>query len=501
MREACWTCRIRTVQCDQSRFPCLKCEKAGLECRDKKPLRWVKGVAIRGRMRGYEYKATPINRATVVSVHAKPKQVKRRDLQLQFALQDPHVQNLDQSSRYYIDYYCKRICKLYILHDSDSNPFRGLLAYALEDVPLRKSITALAARHLANTGYSFGLSEADVAIFTSPQSMDTALDALCFKTEAITALRERLANPHPEPSKTDMGMATILLLIFLELLESGLDGWDVHLKGARALVGLYKSLGGYTNNSGSGEMEQEIRTFIARQLSLIGTLGAALSHSNSPFEDSGSANYALSKGQESIVRSFLGCPEFILRSIQFFSTQRHLAAEATPHDGAHDQNTLAMLEISRNFNSLEWATGFQLQQSSASAPFVAEVKNLYMLGEAYKTAALLYGRRVLGPETASATTTGNKDVVLQLLGLIEALKDQDTLFKCLLWPTFIAGLHCLERDQQGLIHDSLRRIWNLTNCLNVVSASNILKDYWERAGTSESQLQPRVELDHRWLLI
>ncbi|KAL5041841.1 hypothetical protein BDW71DRAFT_157759 [Aspergillus fruticulosus] len=501
MREACWTCRNRTIQCDRSRFPCLKCEKAGLECRDKKPLRWVKGVAIRGRMRGYEYKETPITLDAVVSIHAKPEQVRRRNLQLQFALQDPRVQNLDPSSRYYLDYYCKRICKLYILHDSDSNPFRGLLAYALEDEPLHKSITALAARHLANTGYSFDLSEPGVAVSTSPQSMDTALDALRFKAQAITALRERLANPHPQHSKTDTKMATILLLIFLELLESGLDGWDVHLKGARALVGLYQSLSGDVNNSKSGEMEQEIRTFIARQFSLIETLGAALSHSNSPFEDSGSAGYALSKGQESIVRSFLGCPEFILRSVQFFSTQRHLAAEPTPHNGAHVQDTLTMLEITRNFNSFEWASGFQLQQSSASAPFIAGVKSLGMLGEAYKTAALLYGRRVLGPGMATAAATESKDLALQLLGLIDALKPQDTLFKCLLWPTFIAGLHCLEGDQQGLIHDSLRRIWDLTNCLNVISASNILEDYWERARAPEIQLQPHVELDRRWLLI
>ncbi|KAL4973074.1 fungal-specific transcription factor domain-containing protein [Aspergillus desertorum] len=498
MREACWTCRNRTIQCDKSRFPCLKCERAGLECRDKKPLRWVKGVAIRGRMRGYVYEEIYTNRGGVLSIRIKTTQFRRHNLQPQFALQDPHMQNLDSSSKYYIDYYSQRICKLYILHDSGSNPFRGLLAYALEDVPLLNSIIALAARHLVNTGYSFDQSETDGAVCTPPQSIKITVDALRFKTQALTSLHERLVNPYPEPCKRDARMATILLLIFLELLESGLAGWNVHLKGARALFGLYQSLSRHTKKSESGEREREIGTFIARQFSLIETPGAALSQPNSSvIENFSSTSYALIKGQESIVRSFLGCPEFILRSIQFFSTQRHLAVESAPHDAAHVQATVAMLDVTRNFNSLKWASGFQHQQSSALFLSTAEMENLYILGEAYKTAALLYGRQVLGEGPATA---GSKDLVSQLLGLINLLKDQDTLFKCLLWPTFVAGLHCPERDQQRLILDFLKRIWNLTNCLNVIGASDILKHYWERAAASETQVQ-RVGLDRRWLLI
>ncbi|KAL4733965.1 fungal-specific transcription factor domain-containing protein [Aspergillus similis] len=485
MREACWTCRNRTIQCDQSCFPCLKCKKAGLECRDKKPLRWVQGE-------------TPTNRDALLSTHLRPKPVRRGSHQLQLMLQDPRMQNLDPSSRYYIDYYSQRICRLYILHDSDSNPFRSLLAYALEDAPLLESITALAARHLVNTGYPFDQSDRNDVVVLTSRFTDSTLDALRFKTKAITALRERLARQHLEPAKTDTMMATILLLIFLELLESGLDGWEVHLKGARALVRLYQSLRGQTyNNCGSGEMEQETSTFIARQFSLIETLGASLSQSNPLYEDFGPTSYTLSQGQESIVRSFLGCPEFILRSIRFFSSQRQLAAESISHNAAYVQDTIAMLEVTGNFNSLEWASGFQHQQPSPSSAYTTDLENLYMLSEAYKTAALLYGRQVLGSDSATAES---KELVLQLLGLIDALKTQDTIFKCLLWPTFIAGLHSQERDQQWLVHNCLKRIWDLTACLNVISASNILKDYWEQARLSGIHLN-RVGLDRRWLLI
>lgn len=56
----CYTCRNRRIQCDQSGVPCGKCQKAGLECLDKRPFKWVKGVAIRGKLQGHSYEnATP----------------------------------------------------------------------------------------------------------------------------------------------------------------------------------------------------------------------------------------------------------------------------------------------------------------------------------------------------------------------------------------------------------------------------------------------------------
>lgn len=53
--EPCYTCRTRRIQCDRSGVPCAKCQKAGLECFDKRPIRWVKGVAIRGKMQGRSF--------------------------------------------------------------------------------------------------------------------------------------------------------------------------------------------------------------------------------------------------------------------------------------------------------------------------------------------------------------------------------------------------------------------------------------------------------------
>jgi hypothetical protein len=136
MGGSCWTCRSRTIQCDQSRFPCSKCEKAGLQCFDKRPLRWVAGVAIRGKMRGRIFHAAPevVNQAQLARrrrTQLLPDSAKRLavDSSSFVALQDPRIHNLDRSSRFYID-YCKFVSRsskrdflfwVYLYHPQTTN--------------------------------------------------------------------------------------------------------------------------------------------------------------------------------------------------------------------------------------------------------------------------------------------------------------------------------------------------------------------------------------------
>lgn len=51
MFRSCYTCRRRHVECQMTHPPCKKCQKAGLECLQKRPLRWVDGPAFRNRAR------------------------------------------------------------------------------------------------------------------------------------------------------------------------------------------------------------------------------------------------------------------------------------------------------------------------------------------------------------------------------------------------------------------------------------------------------------------
>lgn len=157
-----------------------------------------------------------------------------------------------------------RICKLFIVYDSDRNPFRSLITFGLEDPVLQKAIIALAARHHANTGQSFHQTEAP----SSPSLLNANRDALLFKHEAMEALSRILGDG--TTSKSDTTVASIFLLIFLDLLESGSDGWNFHLEGAKSLITSHQPLLGSEAgvNNGPGQTVQEIRSFISSQIHL-----------------------------------------------------------------------------------------------------------------------------------------------------------------------------------------------------------------------------------------
>ncbi|KAJ5857285.1 hypothetical protein N7455_008179 [Penicillium solitum] len=509
MHAACWTCRSRTIRCDQTRIPCAKCEKAGLECFEQRPLRWVKGIAIRGKMRGRilgegvktsgEHLSAQPERKEILHCHAKSLTT---DITPSFALQDPCIHALDRSSRFYLDYYNIRITKLFILYDSESNPFRSLLTYAMDNSTLQKCIIAVAARHFANTGHSFDQTDDTL----SPRFVNANLDALHFKKQTINALLLSLSNP--DPSQKDSIMSTILLLVFLDLLESGIEGWKYHLHGAEGLVNLSRSLlepsaSGYIN-SNPGDTVQETRRFVARQFSLVSTFGGALSGSKS------SPGFGIdldeSRSQESIIRSFLGCPVFLLGAIRYFSNQRHVIETLNMDDDLsihnHVRDTVTMLELTAKFDCLEWAS--KSVQSSISSAW--EIQKLSLLSEAYRTAAVLYGKRVLRAFKASIETTApdSEELVLRLLGVIDSLKCDPALFKCLLWPTFIIGLECQTHGEQQVVIGFLKMLWDLTFCLNVINSSKILRDHWKRKhfdGNLTSERSDLNVIEQGWLLI
>lgn len=168
----------------------------------------------------------------------------------------------------------------------------------------------------------------------------------------------------------------------------------------------------------------------------------------------------------------------------------------------HVQNTLSMLELTANFDCLEWASN-SVESSVSSA---AELQKLSLLSQAYKTATILYGKRVL---RAFKTSTGpiasdNEELVLRLLDVIESLQCDPALFKCLLWPTFIAGLECQTHSEQNLVIGFLKMLWNLTSCLNVINASKMVHDNWKRKNFDGNLASGESELyviEQGWLLI
>lgn len=150
------------------------------------------------------------------------------------------------------------------MYDSDKNPFRSLIPLGLKNPVLLKSLLALAARHHVNTGQSFYQPTAP----TEPGLINANRDALLFKHQAMEALSQTLRNN--ELASQDTTVASIFLLIFLDLIESGSDGWNFHLEGAKKLISSTYPKSDDQNgiNQGPGETVQEIREFITKQIHL-----------------------------------------------------------------------------------------------------------------------------------------------------------------------------------------------------------------------------------------
>lgn len=71
-------------------------------------------------------------------------------------------------------------------------------------------------------------------------------------------------------AKSDTTVASIFLLIFLDLLESGSEGWNFHLEGAKSLILSHRPLleAQAGVNNGPGQTVQHIWGFISSQIHL-----------------------------------------------------------------------------------------------------------------------------------------------------------------------------------------------------------------------------------------
>lgn len=130
MYNSCYTCRRRRIECQMAQPPCTKCKKAGMECFQKRPLRWVQGAEFRGKAKkrasgGSSAKSmaesgsemtpntlvsTGVNGGTQTYLPTRPTEfaegVPNAIPSIPSALSDPSSSGLNRVSQYYL-YYCK----------------------------------------------------------------------------------------------------------------------------------------------------------------------------------------------------------------------------------------------------------------------------------------------------------------------------------------------------------------------------------------------------------
>ncbi|CAG8282109.1 unnamed protein product [Penicillium salamii] len=482
LHESCWTCRNRHVQCDRSQMPCAKCQKAGLECLKKLPFRWVKGVAIRGNMQGHTYEnnsAAPVTKPKRFRFKSSGGKAAGRRSAISMITHSPIpspgkrvIHSLSAMLILYVPDN-KRLCANFVVYDSDKNQLRKLIPLALQNPILGKVILALAARHLANHGQTFGSNLSEALLL--PETMKYDRDALLFKHHAIAGLSNALGDP--KQCYKDINLASVFLLVLLDLLESGGEEWQVHLHGAKSLITSSFRQPPLDNSAKqeSTHVIPDTRDFVIQHIVLIDTLGSIFPRPKSPSQELTLGQTEMA--QDSIEYSFLACPELLRSAIRSISRERDSVARCGIFQGtdvqAYIQAILVVVKLAENFDCVSWASRLkQPRHTREDTHFLAVV------AQVYKIATLLYGRRVIS--ALEKKTISQDELILELLGLLNSLKDRQELLKCVLWPVFVAGLECRSPEQKQFFISRLEEFWMTTNCLNVINAAKILQEYWSR---------------------
>ncbi|KAF7586990.1 hypothetical protein BBP40_007882 [Aspergillus hancockii] len=419
-------------------------------------------------------------------------------LSVPFSLDDPFSSSLDRASKYYLYYYSKCVCKLFIMYDSNKNPLRNLIPAALDNPALFNSIAALSARHLANADQSFHQSDTD----TRSEFKSAHHDALLFKYKALQGISQSLNNS--TSCRKDTTVASAFLLIFLDLLESGSDKWNFHLEGVKKLIAPIQLRRGSQTGRGQdlGDTVQGIRDFIIRQIYLIDTLGATYTRPKL-LSNSTSLRQSKTPLPMSVDKSYLGCPENLLEALQSFSACRDVVANAAPLDETTlyslIQEINTVLDSTRSFDCNSWASKLPQPHSSSAQ----DIRMLSTLAQSYKIGTMIYGKRVLS--TLMGENISQDDLVYELIGMVEILKGDESLFKCILWPMFVAGLESRQQPQRDYVISCLEKFWFETKCINVVNAGNLLRKFWQQEDSEKTSSSHWIfnigQLGGDWLLI
>jgi hypothetical protein len=183
--------------------------------------------------------------------------------------------------------------------------------------------------------------------------------------------------------------------------------------------------------------------------------------------------------------SFLGCPAFLLRAIRFISTERDLIMAKLQDigHGAKETHRRSLEEMLSLIESFDYdRSPFDIpKEFSSSLHKKYEAHHQGVLSKAYRIGILIYGKRVLEPLTEDRIS-GLVELVSELLNLLDTLRDDQNLLRCVLWPLFVAGLECQSPQQRKYFLMHLENFWMTTKCLNVIHAARILEDYWKEGG-------------------
>ncbi|GAM39336.1 hypothetical protein TCE0_034r10805 [Talaromyces pinophilus] len=415
-----------------------------------------------------------------------------------YALVDPVFQDLNKTSRFYVDIFNRMSVRCLALYDAVKNPYRDLIPYINGSSVLADSLAAIGAIQFAYKSDNHGqllidAAAGDEASFKAGLTLMKPHDTQAY--EHFLRLKQRALHQlsadvsHPLTRIDDRTVAAMFVLILLDVIESGNTSWMYHLEGAKNIL---RSRFSDSNRLPSTD---GIDAFVVDACLITEIMGSTLARPgvlSRPF-------YSPSMGSAMLKRlektSWVGCPAYLLDVIFFVHAQRYSETGETAEyslsfltpsgEATRAESPLAVLRHIDAFDTDSWA---EEMQSYLTLP---DLSQRLALARAYKAAVHLYARRVLSRTTAFASDCAltdfsisplqsRKTVANDLIQNLLLIQPEDEHFKCLIWPTFIAGAECTSREQRSITLRLLGLLWNGFYSLNLQNAACVLKVMWDK---------------------
>lgn len=129
-------------------------------------------------------------------------------------------------------------------------------------------------------------------------------------------------------------------------------------------------------------------------------------------------------------------------------------------------------------------------RSLPGSPSPAQVRDLGVLSEAFRYAALLYTERLACPNMPSSHTHF-QNLVSQVIYYATSLETESAADKFLLWPLFVAGSECVNELQQNIVRSKCRDAMGRSGYMNNLSALSVLERLW--AGDFQERSEVRSQ--------
>lgn len=380
--------------------------------------------------------------------------------------------DLDATGRYYLSYFDERVCRDFILFERyGDNPYRNLLPMAAQNPPFLHAALAVAARHHSNN-------------CNFPET-----HALVYKGRAYKHLSHALQTQTCGGKiVTEPVLAAMLLFLFFEALDSGMNTWKIHLRAARRLIQLSGGMKGI--KGGMSSMLSVLITHVAA-IDIIGR-SLAFSGPESDYQPWGSSlSEVFTSLKEAEDYSFLGCPAELLQIIlcitllnnQSRQSAAGIAIIATTD--VSDTNFIPSAETLMTrinaFDPANWLKTSMPNMKLQAKLSVAEIKpqELFHHVSAYKCAVHLFAAQVLSPPLPPLAQAELTEMTNRLIAHIGHISAGSVLYKGAVWPVFLAGTGAMEERQREFVRGALRNIWSVLPQFNIKNAGNLLEEMWK----------------------